>query len=140
MLLLSILSQGLPAFRQTVITIPVTLDEDRVAEAEAALMKTSAYAAMLREGLANRIEEAGAVGDPAQLASQVEALISGEAPATLRRWVRAHPERVAAGDTVEFDVLTNGRIDGFFKGRVTMESAELDRNVTPEQLELAERL
>jgi phosphate transport system permease protein len=44
------------------------------------------------------------------------------------------------GETVQFDLLAAGRIDGFFKGRVTMESAALDRNVSPEQLQLAEQL
>jgi phosphate transport system permease protein len=139
-LLTSILMQGLPAFYQTKITIPVTLEQERVEAAEASLLKTSAYAEMLRGGLAQKIEEAGLVGAPDQLASQVEALISGEAPATLRRWVLANPERVAAGDTVEFQMLTGSRIDGYYKGRVTMESAEIDSNVTPEQLQLADRL
>ena len=36
--------------------------------------------------------------------------------------------------------MANGRIDGYFKGRVTAESALLDQNVTPAQLELADRL
>uniref|UniRef100_UPI00356884E5 phosphate ABC transporter permease PstA n=1 Tax=Loktanella salsilacus TaxID=195913 RepID=UPI00356884E5 len=44
------------------------------------------------------------------------------------------------GDTVSFDFLAGGRIDGYFKGRVTMASAELDSNVTPEQLQLADQL
>jgi phosphate transport system permease protein len=40
-----------------------------------------------------------------------------------------------------FDLLASGRIDGYFKGRVTMESAaKLDRNISPEQLVLADRL
>ncbi|MCB1384528.1 MAG: phosphate ABC transporter permease PstA, partial [Nitratireductor sp.] len=38
------------------------------------------------------------------------------------------------------DVLTDGRIDGYYKGRVTMESAQLDRNVSPAQLTLADKL
>jgi len=139
-LLTSILMQGLPAFTQAKIVVPVTLDQQRVDEAEASLLKTSAYASMLRDGLSDAIEEAGLTGDPDLLASQVEAILSREAPATLRRWVLAHPERVADGDTVEFEVLTSSRIDGYFKGRVTMESAERDTNVTPEQLQLADRL
>ncbi|MEM1429232.1 MAG: phosphate ABC transporter permease PstA [Pseudomonadota bacterium] len=140
MLLVSILSQGLPAFKQTFMTVPITLSQARVDEAEAALMKTSAYRAMIAEGLIAAIEAADAVGDPETLASEAEALISGEAPATLRTWVANHTDRVANGDTVDLKIMTNGRIDGYYKGRVTMESAELDGNVTPEQLLLADRL
>ena len=38
------------------------------------------------------------------------------------------------------DLLMNGRIDGYFKGRVTMESAALDSNTSPEELALAQAL
>src|SRR5690606_7373390 len=34
----------------------------------------------------------------------------------------------------------NGRIDGYFKGRVTMESAAADSNTSPQQLMLADAL
>ncbi len=44
------------------------------------------------------------------------------------------------GQTYPFDFLAGGRIDGYYKGRVTMESAALDRNVSPEQLVLADKL
>jgi phosphate transport system permease protein len=68
----------------------------------------------------------------------VAALISKEAPG------RAAPLRagqpVQIGETVSFDLLASGRIDGYYKGRVTMESAALDRNVSPEQLVLADKL
>jgi phosphate transport system permease protein len=37
-------------------------------------------------------------------------------------------------------VLTSGRIDGYFKGRVTMDSALRDSNTSPEQLQLAQEL
>ena len=44
------------------------------------------------------------------------------------------------GQTITFSAFANGRVDGFFKGRVTMESAELDSNITPAQLQLAQAL
>jgi phosphate transport system permease protein len=69
---------------------------------------------------------------------EAAALISKEAPADLRRFVLANPDQI--GETVSFDLLASGRIDGYFKGRVTMESAALDRNISPEQLVLADRL
>jgi len=56
----------------------------------------------------------------------------------LRNFVLANTDRV--GDTVEFKFLASGRIDGYYKGRVTMASAALDRNISPEQLMLADAL
>lgn len=50
----------------------------------------------------------------------------------------ANPELV--GQTISLQVLAQGRVDGYFKGRVTMESAALDRNISPAQLEMADAL
>ncbi|MEL6236778.1 MAG: phosphate ABC transporter permease PstA, partial [Pseudomonadota bacterium] len=44
------------------------------------------------------------------------------------------------GSTIEISVLANGRVDGYFKGRVTMDSAELDSNISPAQLRLVDAL
>jgi phosphate transport system permease protein len=44
------------------------------------------------------------------------------------------------GQTIPMTLWTNARIDGYFKGRVTMESAIRDGNVSPEQLQLADVL
>ncbi len=65
-------------------------------------------------------------------------LVSKDAPANLRNYVLADPSVI--GKTVSFDLLAAGRIDGYYKGRVTMESAKLDRNISPEQLVLADTL
>jgi phosphate transport system permease protein len=65
-------------------------------------------------------------------------LISTESAANLRDMVLADPDLI--GQTIEYEVLAGGRIDGYYKGRVTMESAALDSNVTPEQLQLADKL
>jgi len=65
-------------------------------------------------------------------------MISKEAVATVRNHVLANPDLV--GGTVTMDVLAAGRIDGYFKGRVTMQSAELDGNTSPEALRTAQSL
>src|SRR5690606_35881838 len=70
--------------------------------------------------------------------AEIAAMVSKEAPAQLRNKVLAEPALV--GGTVEVSLLANGRIDGYLKGRVTMDSAQLDRNVTPQQLLLADRM
>jgi phosphate transport system permease protein len=133
-LLASVLLNGLSAFVQTKLTIPIALSQAQVNEAEEALLKTGAYREIMVTNLADVLAERG-IEAPA---ADVVELLSGEAPATLRNWVLAHPGRI--GETVEFEFLTNSRIDGYFKGRVTMASAEIDSQVSPEQLQLADAL
>ena len=133
-LLASILGNGLGAFKQAKLSFPVTLEAEAVEAAESALLKTSAYKAMLQDALAAHIAGQGAEVDAAVAVS----LLSDEAAASLRDFALANADRY--GEAVRFTVLTNGRIDGFFKDRVTYASAELDRNVSPEQLRAAEAL
>lgn len=142
MLLASVLGNGLGAFRQTVMELDITLDPAIVAPrgtdpAELAKVTTIGYGRLLDQEV---IQELGAKGvDTAGMAAKdISAMLSKEAAADLRRMVLANPELV--GQSVTFDAYANGRIDGYFKGRVTMESAQLDSNVTPEQLQLADRM
>jgi len=142
MLLISILSNGLSSFRQTYVTFPVTLAEERLDPAgnrnpaEMASVTTFGYLPIIAQAFIDHVDALGIEHDlgPRDMA----AMISEEAPAQLRAMVLANPEMV--GETVTLEFLTGGRIDGFFKDRVTMASAELDRNVSPEQLTLAQAL
>ena len=59
-------------------------------------------------------------------------MISGVAASQLRDRVLADPGLV--GQTIEVKAFAAGRIDGYLKGRVTMESAARDSNVSPEQV------
>jgi phosphate transport system permease protein len=68
----------------------------------------------------------------------IGAFISGDAPARLRDMVLADPSLI--GQTIDFSAFATGRIDGYFKGRVTMETAKLDSNISPEQLQLADKM
>lgn len=142
-LLISIFSAGLPAFRQTFLTFPVTLDAAQLDKAgnrdraDMAKITTVTYAKVLGTSLeaaiaAKSIDLGGA--KPKQVAD----MISQESAATLRNMVLANPELL--GTTVDFSALASGRIDGYYKGRVTMASAALDKNTSPEQLQLADRL
>ncbi|RCW27159.1 phosphate ABC transporter membrane protein 2 (PhoT family) [Ciceribacter lividus] len=142
-LLASILSNGLSSFQQTYVSLdifldPVKLDKagDRNPEA-IAKVSTFGYAPLIQKALQDAMTEKGIAGDGVSAKTAAE-LISKEAPADLRRFVLADPS--AIGRTVRFDLLAAGRIDGYYKGRVTMESAKLDRNISPEQLALADRL
>jgi phosphate transport system permease protein len=142
LLLTSILSNGLSSFRQTFIAFPVTLEAERVDPegnrdpAEMARVTTFGYLPILAQAFADHVEALGIEHEVGL--REMAAMISEEAPARLRARVLANPDLV--GQTIEVEVLAGGRIDGFFKGRVTMESATRDRNVTPEQLMLAQAL
>ncbi|MDG4647978.1 phosphate ABC transporter permease PstA [Roseibacterium sp. SDUM158017] len=142
LLLISILSNGASAFRQTFISFPVALEADRLDPegnrdpAEMARVTTFGYLPVLAQAFADHVEAQGIEHDvPLR---DIAGMISEEAPARLRAQVLANPDLV--GQTIEVEILAGGRIDGFFKGRVTMASAERDSNVTPEQLLLAQAL
>jgi phosphate transport system permease protein len=142
-LLISIFQAGSPAFRQTFLTFPVVIEAEKVDKdgtrdpAKMAEVTTLAYGKLLAAGLAAKIEELGI--DTGKLKSKdIGRMISEESAATLRDRVLADPALV--GQTIAFTALASGRIDGYFKGRVTMASAKLDKNVSPGQLVLADRL
>ena len=139
-LLTSVISNGASSFQQTFITLPVELTADRVDKqgnrdpAEMAKTTTIGYAPILRAAI---VEEVARQGITTTLSDKdIGEMISKEAAATVRNRVLANPDRV--GQTVTFDLLASGRIDGFFKGRVTMESAALDGNTSPEALMIAQ--
>ncbi|HHW33775.1 MAG TPA: phosphate ABC transporter permease PstA [Paracoccus solventivorans] len=142
LLLGSVLSSGLGAFWQTRIHIPVMLAEAALDPsgtrdpAEMRKVTTIGYGKVIDAALKDAIAQAGI--ELPLTDAEIAAMLSKEAPAQLRNKVLADPELV--GGTVEVSLLANGRIDGYLKGRVTMDSAQLDRNVTPQQLLLADRM
>ncbi|MEL6519968.1 MAG: phosphate ABC transporter permease PstA [Pseudomonadota bacterium] len=135
MLLISILYNGLSAFTQTVITVDVSLTEEQFNDAESSMLKTGKYKAIVQSALEAKLAERGLDGQID--IGEAMGLMSDDANADLRR---------AALKTSNwplertFTFLANGRIDGYYKGRVTMASAELDSKISPEQLQLADRL
>lgn len=142
-LLASILTNGLSSFQQTYITIDVYLDPAKLDpsgtgdRAAIAKVSTFGYAPLIEKALGDTIAAKGLAAEGLTPKSVAE-LVSKDAPANLRNYVLADPSVI--GKTVSFDLLAAGRIDGYYKGRVTMESAKLDRNISPEQLVLADTL
>lgn len=142
-LMASILSNGLSSFNQTYIELDVYLDPavldkggNRAPE-DLSKITTFTIQPLIKAAVQDLIDETGVSAEGVNANDAFE-LISKEAPADLRRFVLSNPDQI--GETVSFDLLASGRIDGYYKGRVTMESAALDRNISPEQLELADRL
>lgn len=142
-LLVSILGNGLSSFRQTGIELQVALDPevlDKTGNRNPDEMKkvtTVGYGRIIGAALVEGLAEAG-IDTSALTDKQVSALLSDEAPRRLRDMVLADPSLV--GQTVPFRALASGRVDGFLKGRVTMESARLDSNISPEQLEVVQAM
>lgn len=143
LLLISIFTAGSSAFRQTFLTLPVELTEaklDKSGKRDMAVMAkvtTVGYAKLLSEALDKTLAEKG-ISVEGMKKKEVAGLISDEAAAQLRDYVLANPALV--GTTIEVEMLASGRIDGYYKGRVSLESAKLDSNVSPEQLLLADKL
>jgi phosphate transport system permease protein len=143
LMLFTIFSDGISAFRQASVTFPVTLDAERLDpdgnrnRDEMAAVTTIGYSNLLKAEFAGFVNEQG---------FEVEGLtdemmgdmLSRDAAAQVRNQVLADPDLL--GTTIEVTVLANGRIDGYLKGRVNREEALRDKNVTPEQLDLTDKL
>ncbi len=142
-LLGSILANGVSSFQQTYVTVDVFLDPAKLDKKgnrdPEALRKvtTFSYEPLIKSALKKLIEQRGIVIDGLS-DKEAAKIISKESPAQLRRYVLADPSKI--GETVTFRLLADGRVDGYYKGRVTMDSAKLDRNISPAQLMLADEL
>ncbi|MCR8726392.1 phosphate ABC transporter permease PstA [Frigidibacter sp. ROC022] len=143
LLVTSVLSNGLGAFRQTFVIMDITLAADTLdpsGTGDVDAMKrvsTIGYGKLLKTALIADLESRG-IPTEGMSEKEIAGLLSKEAPAQLRNMVLADPSLI--GQTIRFKTYATGRVDGYFKGRVSMESAERDSNVTPAQLELADRM
>jgi phosphate transport system permease protein len=142
-LTVSVLSNGLSAFRQTFLVMDVQVDPAIVdpkgtgmAE-DMAKVTTIGYGRLLSTALTQSLEAAG-IDTASANKKDVAGIVSKEAAAQLRNMVLAEPSLI--GQTVAFRTYATGRVDGYFKGRVSMESAALDNNTSQEQLALADRM
>jgi phosphate transport system permease protein len=142
-MLFTIFADGLSAFRQASITFSVTLDAETLDEngnrnpEEMAKVTTIGYGNLLKRELAAYVASRGLAVEGMD-DGDIGDMLSRDAPAQLRNMVLADPSLV--GQTIAFTALAGGRIDGYLKGRVTMETAERDGNVTPDQLRMADQM
>ena len=142
-MLWTIFSDGVSAFRQTTFAFPVTLEAERLdpkgnrIRDEMAKVTTIGYTNLLNASFKAHLEARGipfeGVDDKG-----LAAFISRDTPARVRDMVLADPALI--GQTVTVTGFTTGRIDGYFKGRVTRETAAVDTNISAAQLDLADRL
>jgi phosphate transport system permease protein len=143
LMLFSIVRDGTSAFVQAKLTFPVTLDaavldpKGNGNRDEMTKVTTIGYGKVLGASLLAALAEKGVdLGDVSD--KDAIAMISKDAAGELRARVLGDPALL--GRTIEVTVLATGRIDGYMKGRVTMQTAERDGNVSPAQLQLADRL
>lgn len=142
-MLFTIFRDGTSAFHQATLTLPIelsakTLDpkgnrnRDEMSKVTTVGYQKVLAAALVAE-LAKRDITQDGVSD-----KDIAGLISKDAAGQLRADILANP--VLVGTTVTQDILAAGRVDGFLKGRVTLETAERDNQITPDQLRLVEKL
>jgi phosphate transport system permease protein len=142
-MLFTIFADGTSAFRQATLTFPVTLDAAALDKTgnrnpeEMAKVTTIGYKRVIAASFVAYLAERGIPVDGVS-EDQIGDMISQDAPGGLRQRVLADPSLI--GQTLSVEVYAVGRIDGYLKGRVTRASAENDTNITPAQLDLADRL
>ncbi|SFF10171.1 phosphate ABC transporter membrane protein 2, PhoT family [Sulfitobacter brevis] len=141
-LLFTIISRGAGAFQQTYLTLPVQLLADKLDKNgnrnldEIKKVSTFGYAPLMSAALEAKVAE---VGIETTLKPKAMAdILSKDAAAQLRNFVLAKPETI--GTSLEFKFLTNSRVDGYLKGRVTRASIANDKNINAEQLDLVDAL
>jgi phosphate transport system permease protein len=142
-LLWSIFSEGVSAFRQTTLTFNVTLDasvldpQGNRERSEMQRVTTIGYTNLLNTQLLEYMAERG-IDTTNVTDRELSAFISRDTPAQLRNRVLADPSLL--GQTISVSGFATGRIDGYFKGRVTRQTAEVDTNISVAQLDLADDL
>ena len=141
-LLTTIIGRGVGAFQQTFLTLDVQLLEEKLDKNgnrnldEIKKVSTFGYAPLMAAALEVKVAETGITTDlkPKDMAG----ILSKDAAAQLRDFVLDNPELI--GTAVEFEFLTNSRVDGYMKGRVTRESIANDKSISAEQLDLVDAL
>lgn len=142
-MLFTIVRDGASSFQQAQLSFPMELTakvldpKGNRNRDEMSKVTTVGYSKVLVAALQAELQKQGLVQDGVS-DKEIGELISKDAAGALRARVLADPALV--GTTITANVLAGGRIDGYLKGRVTLESAKLDSNITPDQLLLADKL
>jgi phosphate transport system permease protein len=106
-LMASILSNGLSSFSQTYIALDVYLDPAKLdkngnrAPEDLQKITTFTIQPLIKTAVQDMLDERGFAAEGVN-PNEAAALISGEAPADLRRFVLANPDQI--GETVSFDL------------------------------------
>lgn len=139
----SILYNGVGAFQQSFVNVPVYLDPAKLDKngtgdiEEIKKVSTFGYAPLIQDGLLSEVQKSG-IETPLTKSKDMKNLLSASAAAEVRDYVVANPEQI--GETVDFRLLASSRVDGYLKGRVKREDVADDKNISVEQLDLTDQL
>jgi len=131
----SILSEGIPAFKRTVVSVEFTLTQQDREEAESELFKTKAYSNLFVTALKTELDERGLNVDINEDA--IERLL-GKVGGTIRTFYSENPGKL--GQPVRFDLAASSRVDGYYKGRVTREAMQDSRFLQKSDLDLVDAM
>ncbi len=131
----SILSEGIPAFTRTVVSVEFTLTQQEQEEAEGTLFKTKAYSDLFIAALNKELDESGLQVDFDEAA--IERLL-GKVGGTIRTFYADNPDKL--GEPIEFDLAASSRVDGYFKGRVSRDTIQDSRFLQKSDLDLVDAL
>jgi phosphate transport system permease protein len=141
-LVTTIVSRGTGAFQQTFITLQVELLESKLDKKgnrnleDIKKVTTFGYAPLVKGAMQTMVEDLGV--ETGLKSKDMAGLLSKNAVAQLRAYVLENPDQI--GETVEFRFLAQSRVDGYLKGRVSRETIENDKNISPAQLDLVDAL
>ncbi|MEX0318326.1 MAG: phosphate ABC transporter permease PstA [Ruegeria sp.] len=142
-LLFAIISNGIGAFQQTFIEVPVYLDPaklDKKGERNIEDIKkvsTFGYNPLIQKAVLEQVEKAG-IDTPLTKAKDMKAMISASAAGQLRSMVIENPDLI--GETVDVRFLASSRVDGYLKDRVKREHLARDKNIDAEHLDVVDGL
>ncbi|MEM1003809.1 MAG: phosphate ABC transporter permease PstA [Pseudomonadota bacterium] len=131
----SILSQGLPAFQRTVVSVEFTLTPAQRDQAESTLFKTKVYSDLFIAEVNQRLSEKGISVDFD--ANAIERLL-GKVGGTIRTFYAENPDKL--GEPIAFDLTASSRVDGYFKGRVSRDTLQDSRFLQLSDLDLVDAL
>ncbi|MTH99207.1 phosphate ABC transporter permease PstA [Roseibium sp. RKSG952] len=141
-LVTNIVTAGTGAFQQTYLELDVDLKADKLDKKgnrnieDIKKVSTFGYAPLIASALESEVAKLGIQTDLS--AKDMGKILSKAAQAELRNYVIANPDEI--GRTVSFRFLTNSRVDGYMKGRVTRESIANDKSISVEQLDFVDQL
>lgn len=142
-MLWTIFSDGISAFSQAKLTFPITLSSEALDPKgnanrdEMTKVTTIGYGKLLNAAFLAEVQRRG-ISTEGVTDKEIAALMSKDAPGVLRAEVLG--DLSLLDTTADRSVLASGRIDGYLKGRVTRETALRDDQISPEMLDLADRL
>ncbi|MGI3164790.1 phosphate ABC transporter permease PstA [Pseudooceanicola sp. 200-1SW] len=141
-LLVAIIRNGVPAYTQTFINLPVELRAENLDKSgtrdpeEIKKVSTFGYNPLIQDALVRVLADNGVETEVSD--GDLRKMVSSSAAAQIRDVVIADPSLI--GQTVDFRVLASSRVDGYLKGRVLREDLERDKNLDAAHLDIVDAL